>query len=138
MSVSDELINFLDETKTVLAEHGRSVNDVMWCGTQDGLSVCSWSEFADMSADIWYDNGFGGEEINDEFVIVGNDWWLERHSYDGSEWWEYKSLPRPTQCPLPFRKTLIAETHSDLEAEMERARLMEYADKLCEEDVCHE
>jgi hypothetical protein len=25
--------------------------------------------------------------------IVGDDWWLERHEYDGAEWWEYKTKP---------------------------------------------
>ena len=26
-------------------------------------------------------------------MVVGNNWWLERHEYDGSEWWEYKQFP---------------------------------------------
>lgn len=28
-----------------------------------------------------------------DLLVVGNNWWLERHNYDGSEWWEFKRLP---------------------------------------------
>jgi len=39
-----------------------------------------------------YDNGYGGQEL------LGTIWfedgaWAERGEYDGSEWWEIKSLP---------------------------------------------
>jgi hypothetical protein len=40
-----------------------------------------------------YDDGFGGNEIPLSLVVVGDDWWLERGEYDGSEWWEFKRLP---------------------------------------------
>ena len=43
-------------------------------------------------------NGFGGAEVNENLFVVGADWWLERHEYDGSEWWEFKTLP--TKPPL--------------------------------------
>ena len=44
-------------------------------------------------ANFEYNDGFGSEEINTELILVGKDFWLERHEYDGSEWWEYKSMP---------------------------------------------
>jgi hypothetical protein len=28
-----------------------------------------------------------------KIIVVGKDWWLERHEYDGSEWWEFKTMP---------------------------------------------
>lgn len=39
-----------------------------------------------------YDNGYGTQ------LLFGKVWfkdgtWLERDEYDGSEWWEYKSVP---------------------------------------------
>jgi hypothetical protein len=42
--------------------------------------------------DFEYDDGFGGQEI------YGHIWyedgtWSERRDYDGSEWWEYMSVP---------------------------------------------
>ena len=27
-------------------------------------------------------------------VAVGDNWWLERAEYDGSEWWEFKTIPK--------------------------------------------
>lgn len=39
-----------------------------------------------------YDDGFGSQSL---FGIVWfkDGSWLERHEYDGSEWWEYKKTP---------------------------------------------
>ena len=44
------------------------------------------------SIDFMYDNGFGGQ------ILFGNIWyadgsWSERAEYDGSEWWEHKTMP---------------------------------------------
>ena len=38
-----------------------------------------------------------------DLLIVGDDWWLERHEYDGAEWWEFKTLP----CE-PFEEKKVA------------------------------
>ena len=35
-----------------------------------------------------------GYQVADDLVVVGDSWWLERHEYDGSEWWEYKEKPK--------------------------------------------
>ena len=42
---------------------------------------------------VHYNDGYGLEEINTKLILVGKDFWLERGTYDGSEWWEYKSMP---------------------------------------------
>lgn len=100
-------MNFLAETIKELAGQNLSPNDVRWVGTRDGLFVVTWEEFSKF-ADVEYDDGFGGEEIPLELVVVGDDWWLERHEYDGSEWWEFKI--KPTMCSDPKLFTLLRES----------------------------
>ena len=38
---------------------------------------------------------------------LGRDFWLERHEYDGSEWWEYKSIPNLNALPMQTVKRVI-------------------------------
>lgn len=91
----NDILNLLSETTDVLAEHKRSTSDVRWVGNHN--LWMSWDEFAAI-ADVTYDAGFGGANVNETLLIVGDDWWMERHEYDGSEWWEYKSLPIRPDC----------------------------------------
>ncbi len=52
--------------------------------------------FLQQAKRIDYDPSFGGEVINPSLKIVfANGSWLERHEYDGSEWFEHKSIPKP-------------------------------------------
>ncbi len=82
--------NFWNETIEELKENGKEWKDVRWVGTSDTrIELASFKERANFN----YDSGFGGDEINLDLLVVGTDWWLERHEYDGSEWWEFKSLP---------------------------------------------
>lgn len=89
-------MNFLDEILNELKKFGKTEEDIKWVGC-DKFKI-SWKQFKKY-ADFHYDNGYGGVEINPAIVICGKDWWLERAAYDGSEWWEYKTLP---QEPLDF------------------------------------
>jgi len=90
--------NLLQETIGKIEEHGASVSDVQWVQSttdhwRDGEAQwCSWEEFA-ARADFAYDAGYGAEQIMLALKVIGSDWWLERHEYDGSEWWEFKTLP---------------------------------------------
>lgn len=44
----------------------------------------------------------GTEEVATDLLVVGDGWWLERHEYDGSEWWEHKALPaKPERHDVP-------------------------------------
>ena len=101
-------MNLLDETIDILLNHGKYRKDVefvvglsssveevsRWgCDNDDELVRTTWDEFA-AQANKNYDNGFGGTEVIEVTMIVGKDFWLERHEYDGSEWWEYKELPK--------------------------------------------
>lgn len=52
------------------------------------------------SLDFNYDDGYGLQKIE------GNIWyqdgtWSDRGEYDGSEWWQYQSVPEiPEECTL--------------------------------------
>lgn len=85
------MTNLLTETLLILKENSKEEKDVLWVGTRNEKST--WKQFKEQ-ADFKYDSGFGGEQINTKLLVVGKNWWLERHEYDGSEWWEFKTLPK--------------------------------------------
>jgi hypothetical protein len=92
--------NLLKETTGFLAECGKSVDDVKWCGSED-FGWFTWPDFVAL-ADKEYDDGYGSPKVCQDLQVVGTDWWLERHEYDGSEWWELKEHPkRPAEYRLP-------------------------------------
>ncbi len=82
----------LEETRKELEQHDKTFNDVIFIGDNGRHTKMSVDKFIEY-ANIEYNNGYGIEEINTDLILVGKDFWLERHSYDGSEWWEYKSIP---------------------------------------------
>ena len=93
------MINLLQETEDVLAAHGKTWDDIDYVMCQD--SVFYHPATIKPMFDFAYNNGFGGEEVDLTLKIVGSDitgdWWMERGEYDGSEWWEFKQMPKPTQ-----------------------------------------
>lgn len=91
--------NLLQETVDTLKSHYNSPEDVLYI--KDNENYTTWGKFSDI-ANIEYDEGYGNQEVEPTLMIVGKDFWLERHEYDGSEWWEYKSKPvKPdTQGPV--------------------------------------
>lgn len=90
------MTNLKDETLQILAGHGKTADDVRWVGTTEyTIQLDNFWE----KADVEYDAGFGGTEIFEDLIVVGDDFWLERHGCDGSEWWEYKTMPtKPTKA----------------------------------------
>ncbi len=82
--------NLLRETIEVMAENGVSSEDVCWVGSRELWAT--WDEFVAV-ADVEYYAGFGMAEIAADLLVVGDAWWMERHQYDGSEWWEFKRRP---------------------------------------------
>ena len=95
-------MNFLEETIDDLKDVNKFPKDVLFIS--DGKVYYFWQDFA-INANFEYDEGYGGVNIYSNLVIVGSDWWLERHEYDGAEWWEYKSLPiRPLFKGIPKLK----------------------------------
>lgn len=83
-------MNLLYETIEILQQHGKNPADVEWVG--DNEKYCDWDTFAKY-ANRMYNNDYGCEEVNTDLIVCGSYFWLERHEYDGSEWWEYKELP---------------------------------------------
>ena len=90
-----DTINFKEETLTVLENHGKTWDDVKFI-QNDQWRVHDKNKFLEYM-DFEYDNGFGGARIPEDLKIVGDNWWLERGEYDGSEWWEFKTMPKPRE-----------------------------------------
>ena len=82
--------NLLHETIDALKENGKTEKDIKWIGSNE---VEIPQEMFLKMADVVYDAGYGGQEVASDLMIVGDDWWLERAEYDGSEWWEFKTMP---------------------------------------------
>lgn len=83
-------MNLLEETKEILENNNKKLEDILWIGSSKNF--VDVNEFIKI-ADVEYDNGYGAPQVAENLLVVGVDWWLERHEYDGSEWWEYKSIP---------------------------------------------
>lgn len=88
-------MSLLKETKCVLSDHGKSIDDVIWVGCAS--FEIPMAEFVKL-ADVNYDSGYGAPEVAQDLVLVGEGWWIERREYDGSEWWEYcEIMNRPPE-----------------------------------------
>lgn len=83
------MVNLLEETKEILEHNNYTLDDIEWVGTS--LHYIDKEEFIKL-ANVTYYNGFGAQEVADNLILVGKDFWLERHEYDGSEWWELKKI----------------------------------------------
>lgn len=84
------MINFRQETLDKLKAHNKDLSDIDWVGNYD--TRVDIEEFL-KTADLVYDDGYGATFIDSDLLIVGKDWWLERHEYDGAEDWVFKQLP---------------------------------------------
>lgn len=84
-------MNLKAETIKVLEKHGKTKNDVVWAGVYEKkIPLNLFWQYIDKE----YDKDYGLAQVNLRLLVVGNDWWLERHEYDGAEWWEYKEKPQ--------------------------------------------
>ena len=96
-------MNLLDETKGAISQSGHSTDDVRFVGSRDGKLGIPWSQ-AEKVLDIDYDDGYGGQEIAADLVVVFTDGgFLRREEYDGSEWWEYEPPFRVPAMQWPFK-----------------------------------
>ena len=98
------MINLYTETTEALKEKKLTWDNVLWIGMKrkyfdeesDRVEIPK-EVFIEQAKNTNYDNGYGRAEINLSLIIVGDNWWLEREQYDGSEWWAYKKMPiKPT------------------------------------------
>jgi hypothetical protein len=102
------MTNLYHETCGVLAAHNKKAKDVLWVGTEEAYT--NWTIFK-KNANVEYDQGFGAAKVAQDLLIVGEGWWMERHEYDGSEWWEFKTIP--TKPEKIFPKTVRFTVKSD-------------------------
>ena len=59
---------------------------------KEGFTSDDYLSFVE-SLDFTYDEGFGSQELFG-YILFKDGAWMERHEYDGSEVWEYKSSPK--------------------------------------------
>lgn len=82
-------MNLLKETLEAIAESSHDNTDIVFIGSPASGHACSWAEFT-VLADFEYDDGYGGQIVSSDLVIVFADCGqLRRTEYDGSEGWEY-------------------------------------------------
>ena len=80
------MTNLLVETEETLKSSNKTWNDVHLIADEKGAyTIEDFKRWANHR----YDSGYGIEEVNPCLRIIGDDWWLERSEYDGSEWWTY-------------------------------------------------
>lgn len=87
----DDMRIFKDEIHDILQHHGKVKDDVLF--VTDDKVYCRFDEFLNLIKDYEYDSGYGVPYIYYKLKIVGKDWWMERHEYDGAECWEFKTIP---------------------------------------------
>lgn len=87
------MVNLKRETELMLKNYDKGIDDIVWIGQKDKYRVSNRHMLNYF--DVEYDNSYGNSEIPLDLVVVGADWWLERNEYNGSEWWEYMTLPQP-------------------------------------------
>lgn len=66
------LINLKDETLEILNEYGKTWDDVEWIGSVSRNLTIDKNQFL-ILADREYDNGYGGNEVSLDLVVVGKD-----------------------------------------------------------------
>lgn len=102
--------NLLRETLEKLNYSGQTPENVLWVGNYEGTRVVTWEEFAKIAAEVDYDSGYGANEIVRDLVIVGDTWWLDRGEYDGSEWWNFNTIPVRQESSHPFTRVVDDNT----------------------------
>ena len=100
--------NLLEETINVINLNHHNPSEVEWVGNLEGTNAITWTKFTKL-ADKDYDSDFGTQEVYADLVVVGGNWWLERHEYDGSEWWEYKELPKLQHMHANYKQIFYKE-----------------------------
>lgn len=83
--------NLWEETIKFLKEKDKTFEDVLFIQGDD-FKVTK-ENFESVAKKTDYNSGFGAQRVATDLVLVGDDWWIERAEYDGSEWWEFKSIP---------------------------------------------
>lgn len=89
------MTNLWKETIAVLEKHDKTWKDVLWVGGSD--FKITKENFEELARETNYYEGFGAQKVASDLRIVGDNFYLERAEYDGSEWWEYRTMPSPSE-----------------------------------------
>lgn len=90
-------MNLKKETLKVLQDHGKNKADVKYvCGADFQISLEQFWKLADTE----YNSSYGAPEIATDLTLIGEDFWMERGEYDGSEWWDFHTMPDTTGLPI--------------------------------------
>lgn len=100
------MINLLDETREVLENNNKTINDINWAG--NNKFYFDVYEFLKI-ANVEYDDSYGAPEVAQDLLVVGDNWWLERHEYDGLEWWEYKKIPLKPNAKIELKALTVGQ-----------------------------
>lgn len=97
MGAFDGDTNLLQETLKEIQNRKYLEYNILYCryynNEVQNWARFTWEEFKEL-ANINYDSGFGGQEIEPTLRIVFYDGsYLYRKEYDGSEWWVYEDPP---------------------------------------------
>ena len=88
--------NLKEETLKVLHHNGKRRSDVKYvCGDDVRISREQFWKLADTEYDP-----YGAPEIATDLTLIGDDFWMERGEYDGSEWWDFHTMPDKTGMPI--------------------------------------
>lgn len=115
----EDSTNLYEEIVSELKEHNKNIEDIKFvCLNAPELSIKGFvfhkyqletNEFLTIAKEIYYESGFGLCYINLTLKIAGDNWWLERHEYDGSEWWEFKTMPKIEDYSMLDNKKIMAD-----------------------------
>lgn len=98
--------NLLEETKEILKDYNKKIEDIKWIGSNKNyIDIDKFLKIAN----IEYDSGYGSPEVAQNLIVVGDNWWLERHEYDGAEWWEHKEIPKKPNNKLDLKALTIEQ-----------------------------
>ena len=98
--------NLLVETREDLEDNNKTINDINWVG--NNKFYFDVNEFLNI-ANVEYDDSYGAPEVAQDLLVVGDNWWLERHEYDGSEWWEYKEIPLKPNTKIELKALTVEQ-----------------------------
>ena len=85
-------MNAKKELLEILKENNKTVDNIVAIFIKYELNYAKIIEINTIEQlDFNYNDG-GIQELYG-YVLLDDQDWLERHDYDGSEWWEYKKYP---------------------------------------------
>ena len=98
--------NLWKETLEILEKHKKTYDDVICiCSDDYRISKDNYKEIAEQTN---YYDGYGAQEVVSDLRLYGDNWYIERAEYDGSEWFEYRTIEHK-DLPLKEIKALSTQ-----------------------------